>query len=294
MLCKETLALMYTDIQMESTRASSRKNRVYIFREFIWDVYDDYLSKGDIVLDAAGGKGDLSWLLKNVDDVDSVVADPRVTNNHIVKSVRFLQEHPAEATLRAILDRPTYQPLAALMPKLEAKENLLSSRHLRILVDEDLVCAIRSFSRGEANGIETWTLFWNGALEKGLGAQPLGHREDETRSDGEITDAKDALGTILSAKLIVGFHPDQATGASIDLAMELGIPFCVVPCCVFPAEFPDRKLVDGTRVRCHTQLIEYLKTKNPMIQTAALNFHFTETAKNLVLYTRTQQEGSDT
>jgi hypothetical protein len=275
---------------MESTRASSRKIRVYIFREFLWDVYDDYVSKGDIILDAAGGKGDLSWLLRNVDDVDSVVVDPRVTKNHIVKSVRFLREHPAEATLRAIPGRPTYQPLAALIPKLNGKENFQSSRHLRILVDEDLVNAIRSFRRGEANGMDKWTLFWNEALKKGRGAQPLGYREDETCSEGKITVAKDALETIVSAKLIVGFHPDQATDASINLAMELGIPFCVVPCCVFPADFPDRKLDDGSRVRCYTQLIEYLKAKSPSIQTAALNFHFTETAKNLALYTSTQQE----
>ena len=270
---------------MESARAFSRKTRVYIFREFLWEVYDDYLSKGDIVLDAAGGKGDLSWLLRSVDDVDSVVVDPRVTKNHIVKSVTFLREHPAEATLRAIPDRSTYQPLAALMPKLKGKDNFASPRHLRLLVDEDLVNAIRSFRRGEANGMDEWTLFWNEALKKGRGAQPLGYREDETCSEGKITDAKDALDTIISAKLIVGFHPDQATDASIDLAMELGIPFCVVPCCVFPAEFPDRKLADGARVRCYTQLIEYLKAKNPSIQTAALNFHFTETAKNLALYT---------
>jgi hypothetical protein len=279
---------------MESTRASSRKTRVYIFREFLWDVYGDYLSKGDIVLDAAGGKGDLSWLLRNVDDVDSVVVDPRVTKNHIVKSVRFLREHPAEATLRAIPDRPTYQPLAALMPKLEGKENYPSSRHLRILVDKDLVSAIRSFRRGEANGMGKWTLFWNEALKKGRDAQPLGYREDETCTEETIADAKDALGTIISAKLIVGFHPDQATDASIDLAMELGIPFCVVPCCVFPATFPDRKLADGAGVRCYTQLIEYLKAKNSSIQTAALNFHFTETAKNVALYTTIEQESSDT
>jgi hypothetical protein len=279
---------------MESTRASSRRNRVYIFREFLWEVYGDYLSKGDIVLDAAGGKGDLSWLLRNVDDVDSVVVDPRVTKNHLIKSVRFLREHPEEATLRAIPDRPTYQPLAALMPKLEGKENFPSSRHLRILVDADLVSAIRSFRRGEANGMDKWKIYWNEALKRGRDAQPLGYREDETCSEGKITDAKDVLDTILSAKLIVGFHPDQATDASIDLALELGIPFCVVPCCVFPAEFPDRKSADGARVRCYTQLIEYLKAKNPSIQTAALNFHFTETAKNLALYTTTQQEGSDT
>ena len=28
----------------------------------------------------------------------------------------------------------------------------------------------------------------------------------------------------------------------MDLAILLNIPFCVVPCCVFPSEFPQRKI----------------------------------------------------
>lgn len=69
-----------------STRASSRKNRVDVFRDFLWKTYGTLtgtgcntclLRKGAVILDVAGGKGDLSWLLMNADDVTSVVVDPR-------------------------------------------------------------------------------------------------------------------------------------------------------------------------------------------------------------------------
>ena len=35
-------------------------------------------------------------------------------------------------------------------------------------------------------------------------------------------------------------HPDQATEPIVDLALRLGVPFAVVPCCVYPGLFPFR------------------------------------------------------
>jgi len=71
----------------------------------------------------------------------------------------------------------------------------------------------------------------------------------------------------------------------MDLAMVLSVPFCIVPCCVFPGEFPERRNRDGTRVRTHQQFVEYLSCKYDRIHRADLNFPFTETSKNRVLYT---------
>jgi hypothetical protein len=269
--------------RMDSSRAASRKTRVYVFREFLLEKYPG-LSKEDVVLDVAGGAGSLSWILKNVDEVESVVLDPRKTKTHrIVKSVEYLRAHPDQARERAVPNLPTYQPLAALIHKMEGTTSFCSPSHLRILVDTDLVAAIRNFRK--SNDIDTWVQFFSAAQERGKHAATLGYSEGEERSQGDIVDATRALQTILKAKLVVGFHPDQATDASIDLAEELGIPFCVVPCCVFPSEFPNRRLADGSRVRCYSQLLEYLKSKAERMQAAKLAFHFTETAKNIALYT---------
>ena len=77
---------------------------------------------------------------------------------------------------------------------------------------------------------------------------------------------------------------DQATEACIDLALLLGLPFAVVPCCVFPSEFPERKLLDGERVRTYNELVNYLCNKHNNIRMTKLPFIETDTAKNTVLY----------
>ena len=105
----------------KSTRAFSRRNRVYTFREFIKQQYPSL--EGITVLDMAGGKGHLSWLLANLDGADAIVADPRVTDHrHLVKSIAWLRAHPTEAARRAVKGLPTHQPLAALLDKLPPNE----------------------------------------------------------------------------------------------------------------------------------------------------------------------------
>lgn len=266
-------------------------------REFLWTTYGDHLrqtrANGGVVLDVAGGKGDLSWLLCNVDRMNSVVVDPRdAVDCHIVKSVRYLQSHPMEAQERAIPNRPTHQPLAALIPRLqEHQQDFEKPRHLRILVNQRLVDAVRDVRR--TKDLEVWRSFWDIALREGREVQPhLGTRQQDSMSslsaDNEpnpyqVHDARDALDLLLKTRLVVGFHPDQATDACIDLAMELGVPFCVVPCCVFPKEFPHRRR-DGKPVKKYEHLIPYLRAK-VSCRTAELDFFETKSARNIVLYT---------
>ncbi len=53
--------------------------------------------------------------------------------------------------------------------------------------------------------------------------------------------------------LVVGMHIDQATDCAMQYAADRGLPFAVVPCCVFADELPR----DGT-VRTYEQLLAYL------------------------------------
>lgn len=85
---------------------------------------------------------------------------------------------------------------------------------------------------------------------------------------------------MLRPSLLVGMHPDQATEAIIDAALELGVPFAVVPCCTFPDMFPHRKTADGEPVATYSQLIDYLMRKDPSIQKTFLPFK----GRNQVLY----------
>ena len=55
-----------------------QRERVFAFRDF---VLRHFAAPAAPVLDVAGGKGDLSWLLKNADGLDAIVVDPRVTDH---------------------------------------------------------------------------------------------------------------------------------------------------------------------------------------------------------------------
>jgi hypothetical protein len=71
--------------------------------------------------------------------------------------------------------------------------------------------------------------------------------------------------------LIVGLHPDQATESIINVALANSIPFCIVPCCVFPAS--------GVRDMSFEQWVEYLMRKDERIEKGWLDVK----GKNLVL-----------
>ena len=93
--------------------------------------------------------------------------------------------------------------------------------------------------------------------------------------------------------VVLGMHPDEATESIVDFAKKFGKPFAVVPCCVFPALFPDRHVTridsnDGTNddprvpVTERRQLVRWLanKTKGDV---AHLGFE----GANAVVYSKT-------
>jgi hypothetical protein len=56
----------------------------------------------------------------------------------------------------------------------------------------------------------------------------------------------------------------------VAFAVERGLPFAVVPCCVYSAEFPKRKLADGRRVKSYEDLCDYLEEQAPDIERVVL------------------------
>ena len=67
-------------------------------------------------------------------------------------------------------------------------------------------------------------------------------------------------------------HPDQATESIVDFALHSGLPFAVVPCCVFRHSFLQRRLPCGAAVRTREQLVQYLQHKAPGSSVAWLPF----------------------
>jgi len=129
-----------------STRGKSRKNNVYKFLEFVVATFPSNPSSPTRVLDVAGGKGDLSWLLQHINPAPSFVScvcDPHNTNHsHITKSVAYLMSHPEDALERS-LPGDGYQPLAVILPFL-APPPYNAPRHLRMHFTDEVVDAVRN------------------------------------------------------------------------------------------------------------------------------------------------------
>ena len=83
-----------------------------------------------------------------------------------------------------------------------------------------------------------------------------------------------------AATCFVGMHPDQATETIVDIAFKLNKPFAIVPCCVYPSLFPDRRLSTGQGVKRYNSFLQYLREKDPRILQASLPF----AGRNKVLY----------
>ncbi|EER12253.1 hypothetical protein Pmar_PMAR001050 [Perkinsus marinus ATCC 50983] len=102
--------------------------------------------------------------------------------------------------------------------------------------------------------------------------------------DDEV-DAEVKAGIFRDCSVVVGMHPDQATGYVQSVAMEFDKPYAIVPCCVFSDEFTDRFVADRdgehVPVRTHEELVRWLLARDPRNAEAGwLKFH----GKNRVVW----------
>lgn len=96
-------------------------------------------------------------------------------------------------------------------------------------------------------------------------------------SNGEWGRWSELLG---NSALVVGLHPDQATGGVVELARAFHKPFAVVPCCTFADDFPNRRLFGGKVVRTYGDIVAWLKEQMCDTEVGYLSFY----GKNLVVY----------
>lgn len=119
-----------------------------------------------------------------------------------------------------------------------------------------------------------------------LCSEELSHKKDqrtrEERSSRKVEQlALSAAPDILrDCSAVVGLHPDQATEVIVDFALSHSKPFAVVPCCVFPRQFPQRRQKDGGLVITTEEFIQYLVDKDPRIRLAYLEME----GRNKVVY----------
>lgn len=75
------------------------------------------------------------------------------------------------------------------------------------------------------------------------------------------TTATDAL--VAQYDVLCGMHPDECTECIVDMALKHKKPFAVVPCCVFPSLFSERRLSNGRKVQSYDDFLLYLREKDP-------------------------------
>lgn len=138
-----------------------------------------------------------------------------------------------------------------------------------------------AWAAAETGGAESPAVTQEAEQPQGPCTSPDPSQIDNAVGATDITDLDKARSIIQDCSVVVGIHPDQAAEPIINFAQKTRRPFAMVPCCVYPMEFPRRKLPDGTWVRKYEQLIQYLQFRDPEhIHVATLPFE----GRNQVVY----------
>ena len=89
----------------------------------------------------------------------------------------------------------------------------------------------------------------------------------------------------LDGSIVLGLHPDEATEAIISTSLNNKLPFAVIPCCVLPQLFPNRRHKKTKKlIKKLGSFIEYLIDLG---QESGYNIKITELpfeGRNTVLY----------
>ncbi|KAL3782701.1 hypothetical protein HJC23_012220 [Cyclotella cryptica] len=296
---------------LEKTRWGGKRHFVRnqhknsVFRIFLMQMYGmEYMTqKSGMIIDAAGGKGELAWELLNLTGVkDCVVIDPRPMNLELVRS----------KWKKGIFEPKRTGPVfSKWYPACEEGCKFRESKspsHVRCFFDSKaflgfIKCPNEKSEGEKYNAAEQWLkeeivrarrIVWT---TKGLQHEDGSKYNEEivpNRSDPadtakciinvnsfEIESPSHVRDILQNCKLIIGFHPDQAAGDIAEFAIAQNIPYCIVPCCVYFDCFPKRKLQNGIAVKTYDQLVDWLCEKDPRARIATLDVE----GKNKVVYT---------
>ena len=82
--------------------------------------------------------------------------------------------------------------------------------------------------------------------------------------------------------ILIGLHPDEVTEDIVDVALSLNKPFAVIPCCVFPSKFSQRKLLNGGDVTHVDEFVQYLIEKDSSVRIQKMELPFE--GRNVVVF----------
>ena len=205
---------------------------------------ESMVGQGKLVIDVAGGRGDVSSLLHQR-GVHAVVVDPRRVHRKsgepvIPSSLQLTEPFTREWALVGSMGAP------ASGAGIESGSTVLGS------VGKAAVAAAAAAAAAETRASASKT------------KTTLSQTQKPTEAAARL---------ISNATLLVGMHPDQPTEAIIDVALTRGLPFALVPCCVFVRETGGHRLDQhGELVTTYPAFLDYLQAKDPSIKRSFLPF----------------------
>lgn len=292
-----------------ANRGQGRRNyvkndsRASVFRRWLLDTFGvERLMEGTGVLDVASGKGELAWELANLNRIPAVAVEPRPLElksfrkkwsygmywrNPIFHAHLHCDHDPAAPTtdprqLRLLLNPEVVSWVSAPLVGGEPELDKSGSFEAACNQARRLRWTRKGLKEHEDEDGEVDTQCPSDAEEgERTAAADLEVEEVEEAGDGiPVSSAGEAAGLIQGCSLVAALHPDQAAEYAVRLALALRKPFAVVPCCVYSAEFPRRRLDSGALVRSYEDLLQYLQALDPRIQREELDFE----GKRTVIY----------
>jgi hypothetical protein len=219
------------------------------------------LAAGSGVLDVAGGRGAVAFELSVMRGVPCTVVDPRPIkyNRRQSSAVRRLQTDDATASEAPLPVNDSGSLIKDSGNDIGVKACSLIDRTGALSASKRKLGEIADFEGEKKSGAE---------VEHRPPCLPEQHKE--LFNDSWLVEHAALLA---SASCLVGMHPDQATEAIVDAALSAGKPFAVLPCCVFPRLFPERKDASSEQVVTYRQFIDYLLAKDDRIRLEYLPFN---------------------
>jgi len=288
-------------------RRIANEGRAAALRRWLVSVIGiDYLQTG-FIIDVAGGKGELSFELENLNNLRCVVWDPRplkltryarkhrfgfYTANEILNKYNVGCKDKDEAPSLPLHMRSFFEvPLLAL----DCYKSSPIDYNCRpvILEDEEL------FQKGLLKGYATeWTpkgfkhedddQFDDNAVDDDI-IDDIEIDDIESRKCSgceyagvhrDITDLEEARTILNSCSCIVGLHPDQGAEHILRYAISNNKPCAIIPCCVYSKSFPKRRSASGELVTSYSDLVQYLLSLSPNVHATQLDFE----GKNVLVY----------
>jgi len=268
-----------------------RTRRSSLFRVFLIDHFgEDFLRSGAGVIDVAGGKGQLSYELLNLNNIPATVIDPvKLDGKIFTRGVSRGQWHCKKELYRVSV------------PFDEAKKEVKTPDHFRCvfhphLWQEDAIGLLTSpYPMLEAKELDVlqYNAFlaaqtkifyrWTAKTRRKKAADVENKKHFVKPWDLEVSEEnfRSLKRKLRECSAIVGLHPDQSTDYIIDYALKTGKAFAVIPCCLHSKQFSGKKNSERQAIRDFGKLLEFYKRKAPgCIFSTTLDFE----GKNTVLY----------